>query len=164
MTKAQRNAILEAHDYRVNYPNGRRDGHIATRSGARNHMIMRMITARLLDLEGRVTLTALRAAGVDIDALHAEALVENLGRKCLVDGADSPRGRVFLAAILAPGPDSVTTYRNALDVLHVESLDEARDRDLDAQVMAEQRRLRYHTAGCTSARPAPRSTSTPGAS
>lgn len=118
MTKAQRNAILEAHNYRVEHPNHLRDGHVRAQSGARNQMIMRMIQARLLDEAGRVTLSALRAAGVNIDAIHAEAE--------MVDAAAeqaSPRGRRFHAAVLQG-----KSYRAALDLLHDEASAEGRAR------------------------------------
>jgi hypothetical protein len=147
ITKAQRNAILEAHGYRVNHPNGQRDGHVATKSGARNQMILRMICARLLDTAGRVTRAALVAAGVDLDAIHTEALKEDSRRDyaAAVDemreqaaAQATPAYRHFLAALRRAQYDGYlgVAYRAALDVLHAEALadhaaavDEKREQD-----------------------------------
>jgi hypothetical protein len=120
MTNTQREAIREAHAYRIERPNGQRDGHVRTASGARNRMITRMIQARVLDESGRVTLAGLTAAGV-LDAIHGEALREQAVRESMEAEANqqTPAYRWFVAAVRQG-----KSYRAALDILHAEALAE----------------------------------------
>jgi hypothetical protein len=104
MTKAQRNAILEAHGYRVNHPNGIRDGHIdAGRNRTRYPMIKRMIANGHLDAAGRVILAGLTAAGV-MDAIEAEADAEDDERCGGWGQPDGMLAQVRTVPLPAPAP------------------------------------------------------------
>lgn len=123
MSKAQRTAVLEAHTYRVANPNGLRDGHVDARGGkgrtARWRMIEAMMTAGHLDRAGRITRAGLVAAGVDMDALHAEASYEYSLWEMEQSAAEeaTPAYRHFVKAVQLGGD-----YRAAMDVLHAEAL------------------------------------------
>lgn len=77
-----------------------------------------------------VTRAGLIAAGVDMDALHAEAAAESEAREIL-DGDQSAAAWLFADALLG-----ANDRQAALDVLHAEALD-----DDDARYVAEGREL-----------------------
>lgn len=118
MSKAQRTAVLEAH----NYSGDPRYRGIVT--ACHNPTLNVLRREGWMNSEYRITTAGLRAAGA-LDAIHTEALDEQARREmeAAADEQATPRYRHFLAAVIEG-----KSYRAALDILHAEAINEGRER------------------------------------
>lgn len=119
MTKAQRTAILRAHN------NGGTEAAGTAIYWSRGRVRVPRRTADVLAREGwvsgdaLVTTAGLIAAGVDMDAIHGEAIRENNVRDADAASAERlhPSYKLFNRAVREG-----KSYRAALDILHAEAL------------------------------------------
>lgn len=121
MTQAQRKAALEAHTS-TGVPRGMFS--LFVRTATFRAMVRNGWAQGVSVFGGNVTTAGLLAAGVDMDAIHGEALYEEsvreLDRAALEQA--SPRARHFNAAVREG-----KSYRAAIDLLHGEALAEYRE-------------------------------------
>lgn len=118
MSETQRIAILDFH----NGVTDKRYTMLVRSRRTLDVMVANGWAVRVTAHTGNVTTAGLVAAGVDMDAIHAEALAEHADRLGILDEPISMRARTFALAVYATADG---TYRAALDVLHEQA---ARDR------------------------------------
>jgi hypothetical protein len=114
MSEAQRTAILYVFE-------NRNDDRVSAWSCGRRNTVESLVRSGWLAADYMPTVAGLVAAGVDMDALHGEALAENVDRQGILEVPNTPRARTFALAVYA-GADG--TYQAARDILHAEALRE----------------------------------------
>lgn len=121
MSKVQRTAILNAH----NYPGRKLRGLIMANKRTVAVLLREDWATKWIDDEsGWVTTAGLLAAGVDMDAIHAEALVENTLRECdrnLAMSIADERRRLMASDFRNV---DVMALNNVMGRLHAEALTE----------------------------------------